>query len=173
MAELLEKEYRRKAAVIPDAFEFPQAEPHCRGARLLWFGHRSNVESLRKIASRVVERWPLRVVCNIPGAIQWSREAMLREFAIADIVVLPATAPHKSANRAIEATRQGCFIAAEPHPALERFPGLWVGDIVDGIEAALTDPAWARAMTAQAQAHVSETYSPARCARLWKAAVDA
>jgi hypothetical protein len=66
----------------------------------------------------------LRVVSNFEGAIPWSKETMLEEFARADIVVIPTTASYKSANRAIEAIRQGCFVVAEPHPALEGFPDL-------------------------------------------------
>jgi hypothetical protein len=47
-------------------------------------------------------------------------------------VVIPATAPYKSANRAIEAIRQGCFVVAEPHPALEGFP-IYIGNIKHAI----------------------------------------
>lgn len=173
MAEILKEAFGREAVVIPDAPEFPLSAPHCRGARLLWFGHAVNADSLARVAPALRSRWPLRVVSNIAGAIPWSLDVMRREFVLADIVVLPATAPHKSANRAIEAVRQGCFVVAEPHPALVGFPGLWIGDIVEGVEWALANLERARAMTATAQAHVEDTFSPELCARAWWAALNA
>ena len=126
------KELGRDAIVISDPYEYPEMPPHCNGVNLLWYGHHVNRESLQRILPDL-EGYPLRVVSNFDGAIPWSKETMLEEFARADIVVIPATAPYKSANRAIEAIRQGCYVVAEPHPALEGFP-IYIGNIKEGIE---------------------------------------
>ena len=88
------------------------------------------------------------------------------EFAQADIVILPATVGYKSPNRAIEAVRQGCFVVAEPHPSLEGFPGIWVGDIKEGIEWARQNPKSANELTLKAQAW-TENFAPALVASAW------
>ena len=98
------KDLGRDATVIADPYEYPEMPPHCNGVNLLWFGHHVNRESLQRILPDL-EGYPLRVVSNFDGAIPWSKETMLEEFARADIVVIPATVPYRSANRAIEAIR--------------------------------------------------------------------
>jgi hypothetical protein len=90
---------------------------------------------------------------------------MLKEFAKADIVIIPATDTYKSANRAIEAIRQGCFVVAEPHPSLEGFP-IYIGNIKKGIE-------WTRqnnvnTQLLQAQLFVMENFSPQILQDAWK-----
>lgn len=151
--------------IVPDCFEFQEEAPHCNGRNLLWFGHAVNYQSIAKLNIEGV-----RIVCNKEGCIPWSLLTMREEFARADIVLLPRTADYKSPNRAIEAIRQGCFVVAEPHPALRDFP-IWIGDIQEGIEWAASNPDQANAMTKQAQAFVSEWYSPAMQAAAWRKAL--
>jgi hypothetical protein len=105
------------------------------------------------------------VVSNFDGAISWSNETMLEEFARADIVVIPATAPYKSANRAIEAIRQGCFVVAEPHLALEGFP-IYIGNIKEGIE--WTTKQNMNELISKAQKFVREEFSPQTLIDKWK-----
>jgi hypothetical protein len=92
---------------------------------------------------------------------------MLEEFARADIVVIPATAPYKSANRAIEAIRQGCFVVAEPHPALEGFP-IYIGNIKEGIE--WTKQQDMTALITKAQKFVMAEFTPQTLIDKWKTA---
>jgi hypothetical protein len=92
---------------------------------------------------------------------------MLDEFAQADIVVIPATALYKSANRAIEAIRQGCYVVAEPHPALEGFP-IYIGNIKEGIE--WTTQQDMNELISKAQKFVMEEFSPATLIDRWKIA---
>lgn len=158
MAEKI-KGLGRDAHVIPDPFHFPRVEPHCNGVNLLWFGHAVNRDSFKRILPDL-DGYPLRVVSNFGGAIPWSYETMLREFLTADIVVIPATAEYKSNNRALEAIRQGCFVVAEPHPSLTDIPGIWLGNIKEGIEWARQNPDIARAKTSVAQRYVTDTFSP-------------
>lgn len=156
----------RDATVIADPYEFPEAVPHCRGNRCLWFGHAVNFHSLERVLPDV--RAPLTIVSNAAGMRPWSMETMYREFAHADIVLLPATAPYKSANRAVESIRQGCFVVAEPHPALDGFPGIWVGNIKEGIEWAQENHWIANERTTQAQQFIKQRFSPKTQASAWK-----
>ncbi len=163
-------ELGRESTVIPDPYEYPEVEPHCHGAYLLWFGHASN------LSSAYLERfsaYPLRVVSNAAGTIPWSLETMRDEFARADIVILPHSAPYKSANRAIEAIRQGCFVVAEPHPALTEIPGIWIGDIQEGIAWASQHPHDANKRIRASQMYVSRTFAPKIVAYAWSRVIQA
>jgi uncharacterized Rossmann fold enzyme len=160
------KELGRDATVIADPYEFPEMPPHYAGTNLLWFGHHVNRDSLQRILPDL-KGYPLRVVSNFEGAIPWSKETMLEEFARADIVVIPTTASYKSANRAIEAIRQGCFVVAEPHPALKDFP-IYIGNIKEGIE--WTKQQNMNELISKAQRFVREEFSPQILIDKWKSA---
>jgi hypothetical protein len=152
------------ATHIDDPYECDEAMPHCAGDRILWFGHSLNLYSLEgKRISR-----PVRVVSNRPGTIPWSIPTLLKELALADIVIVPETSRFKSPNRTVEAIRRGCFVVAEPHPALNQIPGIWIGDLNDGIEWASTHQQEANEWTKTAQEYCSEIHSPARCGEAWK-----
>jgi hypothetical protein len=158
------KELGKDAIVIPDPYDYPEMPPHYDGVNLLWYGHHVNRDSLKRILPEI-EGYPLRVVSNFDGAIPWSNETMLEEFARADIVVIPATAPYKSANRAIEAIRQGCFVVAEPHSSLEGFP-IYIGNIKEGIE--WTTKQNMNELISKAQKFVREEFSPQTLIDKWK-----
>lgn len=151
---------------IPEAYEYARLDPHCSGSRLLWFGHRVNMHSLARILPSLVGH-DIKVVSNAPGCIPWSVEAVQRELSEADIVVLPSSADYKSPNRAVEAIQQGCFVVAEPHPALARFP-IWKGNIGEGVEWASKHQDEANSMTLTAQLFVETHYSPPTLASAWK-----
>lgn len=151
------------ASVVPDCYEFDEREPHCNGSNLLWFGHRVNVQSIDRLDMGDA----VRKVSNAPGCIPWSMPTMREEFARADIVLMPATADYKSPNRTLEAIRQGCFVVAEPHPALKDFP-IWIGDIKEGIEWAAKNYVKANQMIKEAQAFIRERFSPATQASAWR-----
>jgi uncharacterized Rossmann fold enzyme len=165
------KELGKDASVIPDPYEYPEMPPHYVGGNLLWFGHHVNRDSLKRIMPDLDDLstmgYKLRVVSNFDGAIPWSHKTMLEEFALADIVVIPATAPYKSANRAIEAIRQGCYVVAEPHPALEGFP-IYIGNIKEGIKWTQTQNM--NELISKAQKFVREEFSPATLIDKWKTA---
>lgn len=169
-ARIMAAGYMREVTVIPDPYEYPEAEPHCAGDSLLWFGHRGNMHSLLRIAKDI--RYPLAVVSNAPGTLPWSRDAMLQHFASADIVLMPATAPYKSANRTVEAIRQGCFVVAEPHPSLNEIPGIWKGEIREGIEWAVKNPKQANERTTEAQEYVRNKYAPRSTANAWRSLLE-
>lgn len=162
--------FGRDAMVIPDYYEFPVAKPHCHGVNLLWFGHAVNKMSLsRLLDSGALNGYPLRVVSNFGGTIPWSYETMLEEFKRADIVVLPATERYKSANRAVESIRQGCFVIAEPHPAWDDIPGIYIGDIKEGLEWLKRQPITeVNRRISTAQKYVTGKYSPKIITAMWK-----
>lgn len=166
----LMEEFDIKAEVIPDGYEFTKMLPHCDGNNLLWFGSSGNYDSLQRVLPSIKD-YPLRVVSNVEGSIKWSHLTMLEEFAMADIVVIPETAPYKSNNRAIEAIRQGCFVVAEPHPSLEQLP-IWKGNIKKGIEWAIQNLPEANQMTLEAQSFIEKSLSPTTLATAWKTAIQ-
>jgi hypothetical protein len=159
------EQFRMEATVIPDPYEFSEVAPHCYGRNLLWFGRAPNQPPTLDEA--------VRCVSNQEGMIPWSRETMLEEFARADIVLLPATAAYKSANRAIEAIRQGCFVVAEPHPSLTAIPGIWVGDLKEGIAWASQHQTDANARIRMSQTWISERYAPRTVAVAWSQVIQA
>lgn len=170
MATFLHDETGCAPVVVPDPYEFPQIEPHCNGDMLLWFGHPSNMPSLIDIAPSIADQ-KIMIVTNADGAIPYSRDNMLSAFLEADIVLMPETAPYKSANRTVEAIRQGCFVVAHPHPAINHIPGIWRGNIRKGIEWAQSNRSEANARTREAQAFIEKQYSPKTVASAWRKAV--
>lgn len=167
LAEFLWEDFGRAATVIDDPYEYEEIAPHVRIGNLFWFGHASNYDGLAMFRD-ALKGYPLRIVSNIGGMIPWSPETMREEFAKADIVLLPDSAPTKSANRAVEAIRQGCFVVATPHPSLEDIPGIWVGDLMKGIEWASTHPQEANERLIRSQAYVRVRFSPERVANAWR-----
>ena len=173
MAAIVRANTGHEPFVVPDPYEFEEAPAHCSGDKLLWFGywHESNREAVERIWP-VISRYPLKMVGNGgDGMIPYSRRALLKCLAEADIVVLPATDAYKSPNRAVQAIRRGCFVVAEPHPALEGIPGIWVGDIEEGIEWARCHIDEANQRTWEAQRYVETAFSPQTVADAWKKAI--
>ena len=170
-ADYLRTEYGIEAFVVPDPFEYPEVMPHCHGDNLLWFGQGMNIDSLIRVLPNI-HTHPIRIVSNIEGMIPWSTETMLEEFVRADIVLMPETAPYKSPNRTIEAIRQGCFVVAEPHPAINDFPGIWLGNIRTGVEWAISNNGEANLRTRIAQGYVQNAYSPTTQASAWRTVIQ-
>jgi len=161
------------ATVIDDPYEFDEEPPHYETTNdLLWFGHALNLPSLERIRPQL-SGYPLRVVTNANGQIPWSLSGMKAEFALADIVVMPATADYKSCNRTVEAIRQGCFVVAEPHPSIMDLPGMWIGNIKEGIEWASQHPAEANQRTELAQAYIAARFSPQTVGCAWSRVIQA
>jgi uncharacterized Rossmann fold enzyme len=161
MAKII-KEHGRDATVIGDPYEYPEAKPHCNGFNLLWYGHAVNKHSLERILPNL-EGYNLRVVSNFGGAIPWSHETMLEEFAKADIVLMPATAEYKSPNRTVEAIRQGCFVVSERDLGI---PEIYVGNILEGIKWTQTQNVNQR--ISKAQKFVMDEFSPKTLIDKWK-----
>jgi uncharacterized Rossmann fold enzyme len=161
MAKII-KGHGRDATVIGDPYEYPEEKPHYNGLNLLWYGHAVNKHSLERILPDL-EGYNLRVVSNFGGAIPWSHETMLEEFARADIVLMPATAEYKSPNRAVEAIRQGCFVVSERDLGI---PHIYVGNILEGIKWTQTQDM--NTLISKAQKFVTEEFTPRILIDKWK-----
>lgn len=173
MRAIIRYRTNRGASVIPETFELPELAPHSRGVKLLWYGHLSNWASLERVRP-FIDSFPLEIVSNHPQAtIPWSTQATKQALADADIVILPATSPGKSPNRAVEAIRSGCFVVAEPHRSLIGFPGIWTGEELEvGIAWAQAHPAAVEQGIRDAQRFVAKQFAPARIADLWRTTVE-
>jgi hypothetical protein len=170
MARDIKARTGRDATVIPDPYEQPERPARVHD-KLLWFGHRANLEALAPWISRL----PGCIVvsnASLPGITQWTPEVMDAAFSAAGLVVIPTgKSAAKSANRAIESIRRGLFPVCGCLPAHADL-GVWQGDIVDGVRWALGHPDEALGRIKRMQAYVRAEYSPERIGRLWKAALS-
>lgn len=180
MAQEIKAHTGRDAWVIPDPYESPECKPRV-APRLLWFGFHANALALSPWLPRLLGR-DLTVVTDRvseqevrPGVrmVPWSPERMAAEFERAGLVILPTDGRPiaKSANRAIESIRRGLYPVCGPMPAYADL-GVWVGDIADGVEWALSHHDEAVRRIAAAQSYVRWEYSPARIAKLWLEALS-
>jgi hypothetical protein len=170
MARVIKAETGRSAVVIPDPYEQPEREPRIH-SRLLWFGHEVNLPDLVPWLDDIGD---IEVVsgAQVPGITQWSPEAMDAAFDRAGLVVLPTGRRlAKSGNRAIEAIRRGLFVVAGYLPAYADL-GIYVGNITDGIEWALSHPREAKDRILASQEYVRAEYSPRHIAMMWRDALS-
>jgi hypothetical protein len=171
MAQLIHEDLGVAVQAIPDPYECDERPPHVSGARLFWFGHKTNYYSLERYLP-LLKDYDLLIMSNVEGAMPWSLDSLKIELQRADIVLLPETAPYKSANRAVEAIRSGCFVVAEPHPSLEEIPGIWAGSLLEGIEWTRAHLQEANARTTQAQSYVRSRFAPQTLAHAWRSLLD-
>lgn len=168
MQRIIWEKTGRDAVCIPDPYEQPERSPKVHD-KLLWFGHRTN---LRDIAPYVGKLKNLEIITNYDGFTQWSPEAMDAAFNSAGLVVIPTgKSMAKSGNRAIESIRRGLFVVAGYLPAYADL-GIYVGDIEQGVEWALSHQPEVLLRTALAQDYIRDEYAPARIGRLWEQALS-
>lgn len=169
MARVIEAKTGKQAIVIPDPYEQPERPARVDAKLPLWYGHRTN---LRDIAPYVGRLPGLRIVSNADGFIHWSPEAMDCEFDYCGLVVIPTgKSMCKSGNRAVEAIRRGRFVIAGFLPAYADL-GIYIGDIMDGVEWLKTHERQAIERIKASQAYVREEYCPRRIAKLWLQALS-
>lgn len=168
MARVIQYETGRSAVVIPDPYEQPERPPRLHDA-LLWFGHASNLKDLSPWAEGLKN---LTIVTNASGFRQWSPESMDRSFEMAGLVILPTgKSMAKSGNRAIESLRRGLFVVAGYLPAYSDL-GIYMGNIHDGIEWALSRPKEVMDRIKASQNYIRDEYSPQRIAQQWLEALN-
>jgi hypothetical protein len=171
MRRVILEETGRNAFMIPDPYE--QREEEARVSdHLLWFGHASNLRDLKPWLDRI---GPLEIVTNlerVPGVTQWSMSSMDAAFSRAGLVVIPTgKSMAKSGNRAIESIRRGLFVVAGPLPAYSDL-GIYIGDIGDGVDWALTHREEVVRRIKEAQRYVASEYSIERIGKLWMQALS-
>jgi hypothetical protein len=168
MARVIEHRTGKQAEVIPDPYEQPEKPPKI-GNGVLWFGHASN---LKDVAPYIGQIPGLRLVTNADGFLQWSPDTMDKEFNACGLVIIPTGKNKaKSGNRAIESIRRGRFVVAGPMPSYADL-GIYIGDIMDGVEWARTHEKQALERVKSSQEYIRDEYCPRRIAKLWLTALS-
>ena len=200
MAEAIRQDVGRSAVVIEDPYEGPRDAPRFspgEALRLVWFAHRSNLETLLPCLGQLAEvanrRMEIRLVTNatpqaigelfslLPAprsevdcqSISWSLENQWAEIAAADIVLLPTlperTMAVKGHNRLVLALHRGRFSLAHRLPAYEELADFcWCGDdFAEGLEWAIANPGNVLARIEAGQRVAEERFSPAAAAKRW------
>lgn len=165
MAERIREVTGRDAVVIDDPWEDPQVLPHL-GDGVLWFGNKANLQDLVEALPQIA--YPLTVISDHPakGITPWSLQTQQQALRACRAVVIPTGARQcKSANRAVTAIRAGKMAICGDLPAYREIPGLWVGNLKDGLDWVMSeDPA---DRVREAQAYVHERFHPKRIGRQW------
>jgi hypothetical protein len=164
MARIVLKETGRTAVVIPDPYESDE-QPAGYGEGVLWFGHESNVKTIE----------PYRdVIDRILTHPEWTREIQLKAIKECTLVCIPTDGRKgKSANRLIEAVRNGRFVVAGELPAHEEFKDfMWIGDIREGIDWARRNKDECILRVRECQSYIKDKYSPERIGQLWLEALQ-
>jgi hypothetical protein len=165
MARIVLEETGRKATVIiPDPYE-SEEQPAGYGKGVLWYGHESNlktIEPYRDLIDRVLTH------------PEWSRENQVEAIKECAVVIIPTDCRKgKSANRLIEAVRNGRFVVAGDLPAHDEFKEfMWIGDIREGIEWAKSHKDECIERVKACQDYLRDRYSPERIGKLWLEALQ-
>jgi len=169
MARTIESKIGKQAIVIPDPYEQFECQPRVDAKMPLWYGHRSNLQDIAPYVGRLPG---LRIISNADGFTQWSPETMDCAFDACGMVVIPTgKSMCKSGNRAVEAIRRGRFVVSGYLPAYADL-GIYVGDIMDGVEWVKTHERQALERIKASQAYVRDEYCPRRIAKLWLQALS-
>ncbi len=154
MAEIVRSSCGRESCLIGDPVENTQGtarfEPATPGARLLWFGHPVNLDTLLAVVAdlqRAARQHPLEltvVSAAVPGLadeverwnraagtgfrarfVSWSKAELGRQLAECDTVIIPSSASStkgvKSPNRLTESIWAGRLAIAYPVPSYMEF----------------------------------------------------
>lgn len=159
MARIIKTHTGRDSTVIPDPYEAPE-KPAGVGDGYLWFGHETNLPDVEPYA------W----ITKYQTGAEWTLEGQRKAIQSCAAVVIPTNLnrPAKSANRLIEAVRNGRFVIAGYLPAYHEFsPYMYIGDIEEG-------RGWFERHTEEAikrvrncQDYIRERYSPETIAKQW------
>lgn len=166
MKERIKEATGRDAVVIPEPYESEEQEPEI-GPFLYWFGHKSNIFDLKRIAPQL--KYPLMILSNMEGYPEWSKKAHKEAISVPCIVVIPTgKSQAKSENRMVESIRCGRYVCAEHLPSYEPFDQFFpLGDIPEHIERALENPEYSVNRIREAQAYIREKYSPRTIGQKW------
>lgn len=193
MAAAIQHHVGRKASLVTDPYELPEAPPKFQPAnrkllKLAWYGHGVNLPTVEPLLPQLCELGEVVLVTNVAqfqqinerlAAVPWSPENQLQAMDLCDVVVIPTRADPKfrckSPNRFVEAIRRGRAVAAGGLPAYEEFDEFFeVGDVIGGVKALAEQPvAVVEGQLAAAQAYVRERFAPRRVAEQWLAAISA
>jgi hypothetical protein len=159
MARIVRRETGLKAVVIPDPYE-SEEKPAGYGQGTLWYGHESNLKTIEPYKD---------IINNVLTHPHWSRERQVQAIHDCAVVVLPTDERKgKSANRLIEAVRNGRFVVTGELPAHDEFRDMmWVGDIREGVAWAKENPDECIARVKICQDYIRERFSPETIGHMW------
>lgn len=166
MRERIKAVSGRDAVVIKEPYESDELKPSI-GAFLLWFGHRSNLVDLDRLAPEL--KHPILALSNHPDCAEWTEQSFRKAISSECIVIIPTgKSLAKSENRMVEAVRNGKYVCAEHLPSYEPFAEFFpLGDIPAQIDWALGNPTEALAQISKAQSYIKQIYSPEQIGRDW------
>lgn len=191
LAEVIARHSSTPVSVITDPVEGAQGEPrapHGTPLRLLWFGHPTNLDTLRQALPQLRDLPCELTLITSPsaGAEQmgarfrpWSVQAVFDELRQCDAVLLPSN-PHdprkavKSPNRFTESLWAGRFVIAHPLPAYQELADCgWVGeDIGEGAQWLAGHGEEAVQRVRRGQQIVAERFSPRAVGAAWQLAIE-
>lgn len=164
----------KDSVVIPDSYESERSDPHANGTKVLWLGHGVNVKEVVPYVGKIEDL----SVCTsnnryIEGYMPWSLETQKAELEYTNIVILPSTEEHKSANRLINAIMAGCFVVSAKTEVKKEFREFaWINDIYTGLR-------WCRAfqndlndLVSKGQDYIQERYSKEAVGKQWLELVE-
>lgn len=159
MARIVKKETGRDAIIIPDPYESEEQKAGYNKG-VLWYGHESNLKTIEPYKD---------IIDTVLTHPEWTREKQLQAIKDCAVVCIPTDERKgKSANRLIEAVRNGRFVVAGELPAHEEFKDfMWIGDIRKGIEWAKSDPAECIRRVKECQKYIRDKFSPETIGKLW------
>lgn len=166
MKQRIKEETGRDAIIVKEPYECSETEPDI-GPLLLWFGHKSNLKDLERIAPRL--KHDLMVLTNHDDYPEWTPENFKEAISTPCMVIIPTgKSQAKSENRMVESIRSGRYVCAEYLPAYEPFSCFFpLGDIPESIERALSNPQDSIERIRAAQDYIRDRYSPQTIARQW------
>lgn len=185
LAELLREHTGTPVSVITDPVEGERGEVRAsarKPARLLWFGHPLNLDTLRFGLPQLADYSLTLVTAPAAGAEAlghrfrpWSTSALFDELRDCDAVIIPSN-PHdprkavKSPNRFTEALWAGRFVIAHPLPAYQPLAAFgWVGeDLGEGLAWLQGHPEEAAGRIRAGQDWIAQRCSPQAIGRAWK-----
>lgn len=191
LAEVIAQHSATPVSVVTDPVEGPKGEPRVPSQppfRLLWFGHPSNLDTLRHGLPQLGTLPVALTLVTAPGAgaeqmglrfLPWSRQTVFDELQECDAVFIPSN-PYdprkvvKSPNRFTESVWAGRAVLAHPLRAYQELAEFgWVGEnLGDGLRwlAANRDEALARIR--RGQAAFAERFSPHAVGAAWRNAIQ-
>lgn len=190
LAEVIAQHSPVPVSVVTDPVEGARGEPRAPAVlpfRLLWFGHPSNLDTLRH-GLLELQGLPVSVtLVTAPGAgteqvgarfRPWSTQAVFDELRQCDAVFIPSN-PYdprkavKSPNRFTESVWAGRFVLAHPLPAYQDLADFgWVGeDLGEGLRWLAGNADEALERIRRGQAAIAERFSPHAVAGAWKEAI--
>jgi hypothetical protein len=159
MQTIVLAETGKHAVIIPDPYESDE-QPAGYGKGILWYGHESNLKTIEPYLDLI------DVVLTHP---EWTREKQLQALKECALVIIPTDERKgKSANRLIEAVRNGRFVVAGELPAHDEFKDfMWIGDIREGVHWAKNHPKECIEKVRACQYYIRDKYSPETIGKMW------